>query len=40
MRPVLPRTRFMRLRVSSNALGQITASDPAELPPARAFYPK
>lgn len=30
MRPVFERTRFMHLRVSSNAFGQLTASDPAE----------
>jgi len=30
MAPVLARTRFMHLRVSSNAFGQLTASDPAE----------
>jgi hypothetical protein len=30
MRPVFARTRFMHLRVSSNAFGQLTASDPAE----------
>ena len=31
MRPVFERTRFLHLRVSSNAFGQLTASDPAEL---------
>jgi hypothetical protein len=31
MRPVFERTRFMHLRVSSNAFGQLTASDPAEV---------
>lgn len=30
MRPVFERTRFMHLRVSSNAFGQLQASDPAE----------
>ena len=30
MRPVFERTRFLHLRVSSNAFGQLTASDPAE----------
>ncbi len=30
MRPIFQRTRFMHLRVSSNAFGQLTASDPAE----------
>jgi hypothetical protein len=30
MRPVFERTRFMHLRVSSGAFGQLTASDPAE----------
>ena len=30
MRPIFERTRFMHLRVSSNAFGQLTASDPAE----------
>jgi hypothetical protein len=30
MRPVFERTRFMHLRVASNAFGQLTASDPAE----------
>jgi hypothetical protein len=30
MRPVFERTRFMHLRVSSNAFGQLTASEPAE----------
>ena len=30
MAPVFQRTRFMHLRVSSNAFGQLTASDPAE----------
>ena len=30
MQPVFERTRFMHLRVSSNAFGQLTASDPAE----------
>ena len=30
MRRVFQRTRFMHLRVSSNAFGQLTASDPAE----------
>ena len=30
MKPVFERTRFMHLRVSSNAFGQLTASDPAE----------
>ncbi|MGI9170052.1 MAG: hypothetical protein ACR2FH_07760, partial [Caulobacteraceae bacterium] len=30
MAPVFERTRFMHLRVSSNAFGQLTASDPAE----------
>jgi hypothetical protein len=28
--PVFDRTRFLHLRVSSNAFGQVTASDPAE----------
>ena len=28
--PVFERTRFLHLRVSSNAFGQLTASDPAE----------
>lgn len=31
MRPVFARTRFLHLRVSSNAFGQLTASDPAEV---------
>jgi len=31
MRPVFERTRFLHLRVSSNAFGQLTASDPAEV---------
>jgi hypothetical protein len=30
MKPVFERTRFLHLRVSSNAFGQLTASDPAE----------
>ena len=30
MGPVFERTRFMHLRVSSGAFGQLTASDPAE----------
>ena len=29
MRPVFARTRFLHLRVCSNAVGQISASDPA-----------
>jgi hypothetical protein len=31
MRPIFERTRFMHLRVSSNAFGQLTASDPVEV---------
>jgi hypothetical protein len=31
MRPIFDRTRFMHLRVSSNAFGQLTASDPVEV---------
>lgn len=30
LRPIFERTRFMHLRISSNAFGQVTASDPAE----------
>lgn len=30
LRPVFERTRFLHLRLSSNAFGQVTASDPAE----------
>jgi hypothetical protein len=31
MRPIFERTRFLHLRVASNAFGQLTASDPAEV---------